>query len=178
VRRDLPSVKRRRLAGWVLGLTAAAALGAAASPASRVEVSFDHPEKFTDVKDADIPSVEGRDAILGKIRAFLVSSAGPRIPEGDKLTIIFTDIDLAGEFEPRHSGPNNPRVLTENYPPAFDFTFSVTDASGKVVREGSEHLRDAGYLLRASVDSIGSLRYEKDILEEWARARLRDLPRP
>ncbi len=178
LRRALPSMKMRRLAGWVLGLTAAAALGAGAGAASRVEVIFDHPEKFTDVKDADNPTVEGREAILEKIRAFLVSSAGSRIPDGDKLTITFTDIDLAGEFEPRHSGPNNPRVLTENYPPAFDFTFTVTDASGKVVREGSEHLRDAGYLLRASVDSIGSLRYEKDVLDEWARTRLRNLPKP
>ncbi len=169
---------RQRLAGLILGLAAAGALGAGPSPASRVEVIFDHPEKYTDVKDADIPSIEGRDAILGKIRAFLVNSAGPRIPDGDKLTITFTDIDLAGEFEPRHSGPNNPRVLSENYPPAFDFTFSVTDASGKVLREGSENIRDTGYLLRASADSIGSLRYEKDILDEWARTRLRDLPRP
>jgi hypothetical protein len=170
-------MKTRRLAGLVLGLSAAVALHAAPNPASRVEVVFDHPERFTDVKDADIPTVEGRDAILGRIRAFLVRRAGPLVPEGDRLTITFTDIDLAGEFDPRHSGPFNVRVLKENYPPAFEFTYSVTDATGKVVRKGAENIRDPGYLTRASVDSIDSLRYEEDILEEWARARLRDLPR-
>ncbi len=171
-------MKRRLWVCLVLGLTPAAALDAAAAPVSRVEVIFDHPERFTDVKDADSPSLDGRNSLLGRIRAFLIRRVASMVPDGDKVTITFTDIDLAGEFEPWHSGPNNIRVLKENYPPAFDFTYLVTDRSSQLVRRGSERLRDVGYLDRASVNSIDSLRYEEDILGEWARNRLSDLPKP
>ena len=75
--------------------------GAADAPKSpRTEVIFDHPEKFTDVKNASCPSDKGRDGILEQLRGHLVSRADSYIPEGCKLSITFTDIDLAGDFEP------------------------------------------------------------------------------
>ena len=46
----------------------------------RTNVVFDHPEKFTDVKDAYIPTDEGRDAILKHFASFLVSRCDPLLP--------------------------------------------------------------------------------------------------
>jgi hypothetical protein len=146
----------------------------------RTVVIFDHPENFTDVKDATIPTDRGRDAILARIREFLVSRTDPLLPEGCRLTITFTDIDLAGEFEPWHAGINSDeiRYIRPIYPPAFKFTYSVTDPSGKVIKSGSENIKDMNFQMRLidpALRATDSLAYEKDILNEWAHNALRNL---
>jgi hypothetical protein len=170
-------MKTLRLLSAAIGLLAAGAIRAdTSSPVSRVDVIFDHPEKFTDVKDSSFPSDHGRDAILGTIRAFLVRQATPLVPDGDTLTITFTNIDLAGEYEPWHGAQwDEIRVVKDIYPPAFKFTYEVTDASGKVVKQGAEDIRDMTFMMRMVIDTSDPLRYEKDILSDWARSNLRDL---
>jgi hypothetical protein len=147
--------------------------------APRTNVIFDHPEKFTDVKDAYIPSDEGRDAILKHFRDFLVSRCDPLLPQGYNLTITFTDIKLAGEYEPWHGAQwIDVRVIKAIYPPAFTFTYSVTDPAGKPVKQGSESIIDMAFqmrLLSPYATSYDPLAYEKDILNDWARATLRGL---
>jgi hypothetical protein len=154
----------------------AAGLHAAAAAPVRTEVVFDHPENFTDVKDSDLPSDRGRDDILGRIRTYLVSRSASLLPVGDSLKVTFTDIDLAGDFEPWH-GPqwSDVRVVKEIYPPAFKFSYVVSDASGKVVKQGTENIRDLNFQTRVVLDTSDSLRYEKDILGEWAGSTLRGL---
>ncbi|HMD62180.1 MAG TPA: DUF3016 domain-containing protein [Opitutaceae bacterium] len=165
-----------RLFSPMLGLLAAGLLHGADQPAPRTEVIFDHPEKFTDVKDAAIPTEKGRDATLASIRDFLVRETAPMIPEGYKLRVTFTDIDLAGDFEPWHGARfDDVRFIKSIYPPAFKFTYSVTDPAGKVVREGSEDIRDLTFQMRIRLDSSDPLGYEKDVLTDWAHSNLRGL---
>jgi hypothetical protein len=171
-------MKSLLLVPLVLGLVAACAQPAADAPKlpPRTEVVFDHPENFTDVKDSSIPSDSGRDEILSRIRSFLVDRADTMIPAGDKLKITFTDIDLAGDYEPWR-GPqwSDVRVVKPIYPPAFKFTYTVTDPSGRVVKEASEDLRDLTFQSRIMGHTDDPLRYEKDMLNDWMHASLRDL---
>jgi hypothetical protein len=168
-----------RLLSSILGLAGAGALHAADNPASRTEVVFDHPEKFTDVKDSYSPTEKGQAAILADIRNFLVSRTESLIPEGYKLKITFTDIDLAGDFEPwRGAQYDNVRIVKAIYAPAFKFTYAVTDPSGKVVRQGSENIRDLNFQVRVTINLSDPLRYEKDILDDWARSTLKGLKKP
>jgi hypothetical protein len=170
-------MKTLRKAIATLGFAAAFSLQAApAAPAPRVEVAFDHPEKFTDIKDAYVPSDKGQQAILDQIRDYIVSRATPLVPEGYKFTITFSDIDLAGEYEPWR-GPEwgMVRIIKPVYPPAFRFTYTVTDRTGKVVRQGSEFIRDVSFQFRAVLDLTDGLRYEKAALEDWIRFHLADL---
>ena len=156
------------------GLIAAFSLRAAtAGPAPRVEIVFDHPENFTDVKDSYSGTDKGRDAILGQIRDFIVRKATPMIPEGYRLTLTFTDIDLAGEYEPWR-GPqwDGVRIVKGIYPPAFKFAYSVTDSTGKVVKKGSEFIRDLGFEFRSVLDRSDALHYEKEVLSDWLRSNL------
>jgi len=169
-------MKTLRLFSSILGLAAAGELRAADNPAPRTEVVFDHPEKFADVKDSYVPTEKGRDYILATIRDFLVHRADSLLPKGYNLKITFTDIHLAGDFEPWHGVQyDDVRFVRSIYPPEFKFTYTVTDASGKVVREGSEDIRDLTFQWRVTLDSMDPLRYEKDILDEWARSKLRNL---
>jgi hypothetical protein len=169
-------MKTLRLLSSIPGLVAALALHAAGAAAPRTEVIFDHPEKFTDVKDAYVPSDKGRDAILDNIRDFLVHRTEPMVPDGYRLTITFKDIDLAGDFEPwRGARYDDVRIVKAIYPPAFKFSYSVTDQSGRVVREGTEDIRDMNFQSRITINLSDPLRYEKDILDDWARSKLRNI---
>jgi Protein of unknown function (DUF3016) len=152
------------------------AAGATTPTTSRIEVTFDHPENFTDVKDRALPTDKGRDEILYNIRAFVVDHADRILPAGDTLKITFTDIDLAGDFEPQRGARwDDVRIVKSIYPPAFKFTYSVMDASGRVVKEGSEHIRDMTFDTRITFDRSDSLHYEKDMLDDWMRSNLRNL---
>jgi len=167
---------------WILlaGLVLARGLSAAPSPAaaSRVEVVFDHPEKFRDVRDSFNPTDRGRDSILENIRHALIAAGKYYVPEGYNLKIVFTDIKLAGDYEPWH-GPDfdDIRIVKAIYPPSFTFTYTVSDPSGHIIKQGSENFTDMNFQMRLVLDSGDSLRYEKDILRDWMSSTLRDLRR-
>ena len=154
----------------LLGLAAPLALRAAevAKASVRTEVVFEQPEKFTDVKDSDFGTDKGRDAILERIREYIVERADKALPAGQKLVITFTDIDLAGEYEPWR-GPqfSDVRIVKSIYPPRLKFSYKITDATGKTVKEGKEDLRDLAFEMRLTSDRQDTLRYEKDILRDW-----------
>jgi hypothetical protein len=170
-------MKTFRLFSVFLGL-AAGALYATDSKAatSRITVAFDHPENFTDVKDRALPTEKGRDEILSNIRNFVMDHADRILPAGDALSITFTDIDLAGEFEPQRGAQwDDVRIVKSIYPPAFNFTYTVTDASGKVIKQGTEHIRDMTFDTRITFDRGDPLHYEKDLLDDWMRGNLRNI---
>jgi hypothetical protein len=155
-------------------LVAACALyGADAPMTSSTEVNFDHPDKFTDIKDQMYPTDSGQQVILDTLRDFLVQDAKRYIPQGCKLAITFTDIQLAGQFEPWR-GPrfDQTRIITPLYPPRFKFNWTVTDASGKTIKQGTEDLWDTSFYLRVTLDPDDPLRYEKSILSDWMRGSL------
>ena len=154
----------------LLGLAAPLALCAAevAKAPVRTEVVFEQPEKFTDVKDSDFGTDKARDAILERIREYIVERADKALPAGQKLVITFTDIDLAGEYEPWR-GPqfSDVRIVKSIYPPRLKFSYKITDAAGQAVKEGKEDLRDLAFEMRLTADRQDTLRYEKDMLRDW-----------
>jgi hypothetical protein len=171
-------MKTLRLFSAALGLIAAGALRAsdAATTAPRTEVIFDHPENFRDVKDSMTPTDRGRDSILDSLRSHLVKRTESMVPDGYKLTVTFTDIKLAGDFEPWR-GPqwDEVRIVKSIYPPYFKFTYQVTDPSGRVVKSGAEDINDLDFQDRVVIDTNDPLRYEKQILDDWADGALRGL---
>jgi hypothetical protein len=169
-------MKLLRVTTALLGLALASSLTAAALPPARVEVTFSHPENFTDAKDRDLPSDSGRDEILSRIKGFVVASATPLLPAGSTFAITFTDVDLAGEFEPWHVGQlADVRIVKSVYPPAFKFTYSVTAADGRVLAHGNENIRDLGFDLRPVFDPSDALHFEKAFLDDWIHSNLHGL---
>jgi len=168
-------MKTRRFFTTAFVVAAAFALKspAAVAPAPRAEIIFDHPDKFSDVRDFYQPTEKGREAILGRIRDYMVDQAKYYVPAGCKLTVTFTDIHLAGDFEPWH-GPqfDEIRYVRDIYPPSFKFTYALTDGNGRVLKQGSEDIRDMNFQMRLLIDSSDPLRYEKDILTDWMRSTL------
>ena len=156
-------------------LLAATPVTASASQADktdkRVEVIFDHPENFTDIKGDSMDSPKGREAMLDQIRDFLETTGAGIVPAGQKLTLTFTDIDLAGEYEPWRSGQwSDVRIIKDIYPPHFVFSYKLTDAAGNALKEGKADLRDLTFMMRVTISRNEPLRFEKDILGDWIRS--------
>lgn len=159
------------LIGAVAGLTAigsALAADAVHKAGGQIEVAFASPEKFTDVRDAYTPSEVGRQAILDQIRDYMMKVGQNYVPAGQSLNVTFTDIDLAGDYEPWRGGPNmDIRVIKDVYPPRIDLTFKLTGADGAVVKEGKRQLRNLAFMADYAINPRDTLRYEKRLLEDW-----------
>jgi class 3 adenylate cyclase len=170
----------RLLLTLLLGLSAGALRSAdqAAAPATRVTVVFDHPEKFTDLKagDSDEDNERGARDFLPQLKEHLEGEAGRLLGPGQKLTVTFTDIDLAGAYEPWR-GPqfSDVRIIKDIYPPRLVLTFVLTGADGKVLKQGPRQLSDMAFLLRITrAFRDDPLRYEKELLDDWLATELRD----
>lgn len=175
--RHIKIMKTSRFIGLsLLGISSALAL-VAAEPRTiaRAEVLFFEPQKFTDVRDSYMGDPD-RTTYLEQIRDHLLEQAKYHVPEGHKLAVTFTDIDMAGDFEPWR-GPrwDDVRIVKDIYPPRMVLTFRLTDAEGKVVKEGKRQLRDLAFMMKITMGfRDDSVRHEKALLDDWLRS---DFPR-
>jgi len=154
------------------GLLTIVGLQAAGSkPALRAEVTFSNPEKFTDAADDQRGSDFGRDANLQELKNHLEERANNYIPEGQKLQVTVTDVDLAGEIEPWRS-PNlrDARIIKDIYSPRIQLSFKLTDASGAVVKEGTRTLSDQTFLMNIYPNRSDPRVYEKALIDNWLRS--------
>lgn len=156
----------------LLALAAAVGVSAADSKAaSRVEVNFVDPDKFSDAADAQRGSDFGRDSNLQELREYIQRRANAQLPEGQRLTVTITDVDLAGEIEPwRSPRMGDARLVKDIYPPRIALDFRLVDASGAVVKEGSRKLTDLTFMMNLhGVNRSDPRIYEKELLDTWIR---------
>lgn len=141
----------------------------------RAEVIFFEPEKFKDAADVDQGDVL-RSGYLDELKTHVLNQAKSLVPAGYKLQVTFTDIDLAGEFEPwRGPSADRVRIVKEIYPPRIDLAFRITDAAGNVVSEGRRELRDNAFMMKLTMASRSDpLRHEKEMIDTWLH---KELPR-
>ena len=158
----------------LLGLAVAAGLAAGPKTPPRAEVIFSHPDKFTDAADGPRGSDIGRDSNLEQLKDYLVDRANVYIPEGQKLEVTITDVDLAGEVEPWR-GPRfqDTRIVKDIYSPRIDLSFKLTDASGAVLKQGTRQLRDLTFNMKIYTNRNDSRVYEKGLIDDWMRNEFR-----
>lgn len=171
-----PTMKTRILvfAAALLAAGVASAKDESPKSASRVQVVFVAPENFTDFKDSYYGSDRGREHLMNQFRAHLEWLARYYVPDGAMLEVKFTDIDLAGDFEPwRSVSYHDIRILKEIYPPRMTLDFRLVGADGKVIAGGNRKLTDLNYLMRHILPSSDSLRYDKEVLSDWFRSEFR-----
>ena len=141
--------------------------------AADVTVVFQDSDNFTDVRN----SMGGptNQAYLDILSKHLKENAPARLQAGQKLTVTFTDIDLAGEFLPSsRPGFDHVRIIKAIYIPRMKLSFQVLDVSGKVVKEGQRSLsnlnfQDEGIAFRSSDE----LYYDKELLSRWLSAEFK-----
>jgi hypothetical protein len=141
-----------------------------ATAASSVDIQYTQPSKFTDF------NIYGRDSqwsasyFATQIRDDLTPALQRKVP-GGKLTLRFTDIDLAGHY-PSRGGQSVRVVRGEIRPARMSFVFVLQDSSGRTLASGSTRIVD-----NSSPSSLAhhpkrsqALYYEKRMLERWLRS--------
>jgi len=146
-----------------------------AKAASKVEVLFSKaPDQYVDVRDGFSASEKGQAANLDSLKQYLEQRGNDLIPAGQKLTVTLTEVDLAGDFESwRDFFMNDVRIVKDIYPPRIDLEFKLTDADGKVLKEGKRELRDLAFMMKLSIQRDDPFRHEKQLLNDWMRSEFK-----
>jgi hypothetical protein len=162
------------LAAFGLFLSMPVLVQAETAPASQVEVTYVSPENFTDFKDSSMSTDKGRDYLTAAFTKHIRKIAKEVLPAGTHLEVKFTDINLAGEYEPQR-GPrfDEVRIMKEIYPPRMVLDFRLLGADGKVLAEGNRHLIDMNYQSNSRAFDDDPLRYDKTLLTDWLRSEFR-----
>ena len=128
-----------------------------------VTVNFQDPDNFTDVAE-DFPS-SASEYYLDELRDCVQKEAALRLPAGSKLTVTFTDIDLAGMIRPDR---NNLRFMTSTTIPRAQLKFQLIGADGQVLQEGERKLSDMNYQMSIGIMGRNEpLYYDKELLKDW-----------
>lgn len=139
-----------------------------------VTVSWTDPQAFTEIRySRNRFEAERGDWVRGIARHLARGAAGALGP-GERLDVVITDIERAGDFEPDAGRSDGVRIVRDIYPPRIDLSYTLYDASGDVVGSGERRLRDIGFLQRhaGTVGSGDPLRHEKRMVDDWVRDEL------
>jgi PBP1b-binding outer membrane lipoprotein LpoB len=129
-----------------------------------ITVNFQDPDKFTDVRDRS--SGPASQYYLDELSKYLKENAAQRLTAGQKLTVTFIDIDLAGDIMPGRT--DDVRTVKAIYIPRMHLRFQLTDASGAVISEGERRLSDLNFQQSITpINQSDPLRYDKQLLADW-----------
>jgi Protein of unknown function (DUF3016) len=157
---------------------------APASPVAppNLRLNYIHPERFTDFRLQGRSESESVRIFSDSISPALSRELGRRLP-GARLSLTFTDVDLAGRYEPWR-GPRffNIRIYRDSTPLRLDFQYALTGARGTVVASGAARVYEAYYQYydynvgsRAGLNSNPAC-YETQALQHWLDQLIRHAP--
>lgn len=151
-------------------LYAILSLAATSAAAGEVSVSYLSPEKYQDIglHQREI------DRNLRQLEEHLHQMGKQLLPAGQNMKIEILDIDLAGRYESLRLGRTDDiRVLKAADWPRIKLRYQLSDGH-RVLQQGEESISDINYLERVnSYLTSDPLRYEKLMLEDWFKARIK-----
>ncbi|HEY0965938.1 MAG TPA: DUF3016 domain-containing protein [Opitutaceae bacterium] len=156
-----------------LVLVSALTVSAAGADTARAEVTYEQPEKFTDVRDGDFESQRGRDHTLDLLRKHIEKRAASTLPAGYTLAVVVSDLDLAGDYEPWRTKFTDVRIVRDIYPPRISLEYTLKDGAGQVVANAKRELTDMAFLQTLAIDRTDTLRFEKALIDTWIRQDIR-----
>jgi hypothetical protein len=148
---------------------------------SNVSIEWVKPKKFRDVRHPTMSRQRYTESVLLELKTFF-SSLGERLPEGYKLNLKVTNLDLAGTVQSpamaglrnfSNGGMDDYRIVRDIDIPRMAFSYELVDEQGKVLKQEDVDLKDMSFLSRAgSVSKNTSLRYEKEMISRWFKKTL------
>jgi len=141
-----------------------------------VSVRWNDPSTFTEIRSSRNRFEAERGNWVEQLARYLRTASAKALQPGQTLEITLVDIERAGDYEP-WSGPDtrDVRILRDIYPPRMTLQYTLKAADGQVIHSGEAKLQNTGYLqtgLRLQSNS-DPLRYEKELVDQWARGELR-----
>lgn len=143
---------------------------AASTNAATVVVTATEPDRFTDARLAHMTEDASIEVLLKEFKKHLEQLSERYLADDQTVEINFTDIDLAGAFEPWRSGQfHDVRWVREIYIPRLAFEYKFIAPDGTVQAEGTEKLTDPSFQWTLSRFDDSPMRYEKEMLSRWIR---------
>ncbi|WP_438864437.1 DUF3016 domain-containing protein [Neptunicella sp.] len=136
-----------------------------------LEVNWDKPDKYRDVKPTSQTRSSFRKQTFEDIEKFLTKELKD-LPDGYKLSMTVTNLDLAGEVWPGMmvglNSSSDVRLVKNLDIPRMDFSYKLTDSTGATLKEGTEELKDMAFMDRGGrIHESDRLHYEKNMLQRW-----------
>ncbi|MEM8867588.1 MAG: DUF3016 domain-containing protein, partial [Verrucomicrobiota bacterium] len=121
-----------------------------------IETTYEDSKKFSDLEMTDRSKSTTLKLFDRELKASKTLAAIPK--DGQKLSLQFTDIDMAGEILP-FVGPSkrDTRVVKAIYPPRLVFNYVLSEASGEILQSGEQTLTDINFqqnIVRASSSEL------------------------
>jgi hypothetical protein len=142
------------------------AAAAAAQAGGVVNVTFVEPDKFYDSGNSQFD----KPTTLKTIETFLQELGKRHLTDGQVLDIEVLNVDLAGYSRPTRHG--DLRVVRGGADwPSFQLRYKLS-VGGQELKRGDERIADMNYTGHiATYGNRDPLRYEKQMLDSWFRAR-------
>lgn len=139
-----------------------------------VAVSWTDPAEFSEIRNSRNRWEARRGDWVRQLAEHLRDEASGHLAPGERLEVVITDIERAGDYEPAAGRGQDIRIIREIYPPRLSLRYTRIDGNGKVVDEGERKLVDMGFMTSGAgrLDS-DPLRYEKRLIDDWVRRDLR-----
>lgn len=140
--------------------------------AGEASVRWSEPENYTDVEAVEQPQKKYQQRIFKKLDKHL-NKLSKRLPQGQKLKLTVTDLDLAGKVLPGYAhgidSPRDIRTIKGVYYPKIEFSYQLLDTTGAVLASGNEEIKDLAFQDRIQTRRMArdSLAYEKRMLTNW-----------
>lgn len=135
-----------------------------------VNVEFDNPSEFTEVRSHPQQRERDNQVWMDSLREHLERNAPSHLPPRSHLLVRFTDVKLAGDYEPwRRPTWSDVRIVRDIYPPRLDLSYQLTDSQGQMLKQGISTLRDPAFLMRTRTYPEDPVGYEKRMLDDWLR---------
>jgi hypothetical protein len=166
-------MKRRLIlfltAAMLFALDAKAALS---SQPGEVAIQFVNPEKFTDFHIYGLDVQWSASFFASQISDDLKPTLNQKFP-GSKLTLRFTDINLAYNYQVSGRADRGVRVVRRPITPErMSVFFLLQDRNGRTLASGSTRVTDTSSHNALARQRSGSelLYYEKQMLERWLKS--------
>ena len=139
---------------------------------AEVEITWENPEKYRDVRPTNESRKRFRENTFKKLDTYIADLA-EQLPDGQKLQLTVTNLDLAGQVWPASfvglgHGASDVRLIKSIDIPRMEFSYKLLDKTGQVVQEAVVKLKDMSFQNRHNqFFGSESLRYEKNMLKDW-----------
>ncbi|MES2069412.1 MAG: DUF3016 domain-containing protein [Pseudomonadota bacterium] len=145
----------------------AIALSAGTACAGEAKVTWQDPDNYSDVRPAN-ETKTGFQARVFKNLDQVFDSLAKKLPDGYKLQVVVTDLDLAGDVKPMR-GPSGQdiRVVKDIDWPRISFSYVLKDPQDQQVAAGKEDLKDMNFRSHVSINTGDSFYYEGALLKDW-----------
>lgn len=150
-------------------LTLLALCVAALAQAATVEITWQDPEKYRDIRAGNEGQQNFQDRATAALTRAFEDAAADHLPADQSLHLTITDVDLAGDVEYFFLDfPQGIRVMRDIYFPSISFSYELKDATGTVIKSGEENIKDLGYRFSGMMFiNDPPFNYENRLIHDW-----------